>query len=579
MAKGKKIKLLSHSIFEKPFMDSKITTRSVSKKEQYLGHLIGPLGLIFVVNTLAALVEKFFTQQTGAMYGESNIEMIKAMGSKYEIIMTLAKFLAVGFGLLNGWLIQHTKSRQGRFRPWYLIFSFCSIIIGALMFLFAGNNLGESYWYYFFMLLICYHTIGSTFFYLFRDNIVSVATRNPSEKAKLKFIRQMSWTLISGIIIGMLFTMVVLPLWLEKNIKGYPILMIIISIAAIPLLLIEYYYTKERVIEDVADTVGIDNENNIPVIEQIKALFTNKYYVLLTILVTVGGIADNFRGGNVQYFYIKFLLGGAENPMMFTIFQVVTGIPLGIGLFALWPIAKKCGIKNICVAGYSIVFVSSIIGWMFPSNLPIVFIAGFMKQVGLLPHAYIFATLICYAFDDIEYKSGLRLEGLVGVSIVVALQNLIYAPFAGGYESAILKLGFVDAPGVMASDEVKSFMALSFYLFDVLVSGISVILLLFVDVEKKLPKINEELIQRQKDAVLARGEEWIEPEELERIENEKAAAEAEENRIHDLKEKCAKKGLDFDTENQKYLDKKAEKDRKSAEKKAKKEAKAAAKAK
>lgn len=570
----KEISLLNHGLFEKPFMDSKVKTRSVGKKELYLGHLIGPLGLIFVVNTLAALVEKFFTQQTGAIYGESNIEMIKVMGSKYEVVMTVARLLAVGFGLLSGWLIQHTKSRQGRFRPWHLVFGFCSIIIGALMFLFAGDKVGESYWYYFFMLVICYNTIGSSFFYLFRDNIVSISTRNPQEKAKLKFIRQMSWTLISGMIIGMLISMVVLPLWLEKDINGYPVLMITISILAIPFLLIEYFYTKERVIEDVAETVGIEKENNIPLKAQLKALFTNKYYIILTILATVTGIADNFRGGNVQYFYIKFLLGGAENPMMFTLFQVVTGIPLGLGLFALWPLAKKFGIKNVSLAGYSIVLFSSIIGWMFPSNIPVVFVAGFFKQIGMLPHAYIFATLICYAFDHIEYKSGLRLEGLLGVAIVVAVQNAIYAPFAGGYESSILKLGFVDAPGVMANPDVQSFMAMSFYLFDVLVAGTSVILLLFVDVEKKLPEVNSELLRRKKEAVLARGEEWIEPEELERREKEQAEIEGEENRIADLKEKCLKKGLDFEAENNKYLATKAEKERKAAEKAAKKTAKA-----
>ena len=45
--------------------------------------------------------------------------------------------------------------------------------------------------------------------------------------------------------------------------------------------------------------------------------------------------------------------------------------------------------------------------------------------------------------------------------------------------------------------------------------------------------------------------------------------EAEENRVRELKEYCEKKGLDFDTENQKYLDKKAKKDAKKAAKKAK----------
>ena len=150
--------LLSKGLFDKKIMDSRTDSEKVGKKEVILGHLIGPLGTIFVVNTIAALVEKFFTQQTGFMYGTKNVEMIMRMGSAYEVVMTVAKILAVLTGLLNGWLLQKTASRQGRLRPWNLIFGFVSIAVGCLIFLFAGQNIGDGYWYYFFFLLIVYHT-------------------------------------------------------------------------------------------------------------------------------------------------------------------------------------------------------------------------------------------------------------------------------------------------------------------------------------------------------------------------------------------------------------------------------------
>ena len=125
----KTIKLLNRGLFEKPFLDSRVQSRTLSKKEEILGHLVGPLGLIFVVNTIAALVEKFFTQQTGAIYGVENLEMVRVMGHQYEVVMTVTKILAVAWGLFVGWLIQHTQSRQGRFRPWHLIFGLSLIHI------------------------------------------------------------------------------------------------------------------------------------------------------------------------------------------------------------------------------------------------------------------------------------------------------------------------------------------------------------------------------------------------------------------------------------------------------------------
>ena len=557
--KEKRKGLLSGGLFDKPFMDSKANTNSVSTKEWVLGHLIGPLGLIFVVNTIAALVEKFFTQQTGAMYGVNNVDMIRQMGGWYEIIMTTAKVLAVGIGLLNGWLIQKTESRQGRMRPWHLIFGFVSIAIGGLIFLFPGNTLGEGYWVYFFFLLICYHTVGSSYFYLFRDTICSLVTRDPKEKTHIQFIRKMSWTLLSGIVIGMVFNMVVLPMWLEKDINGYPILMVTMSIIAIPLLLLEYFYTRERISEDVAIEHDRLDEKQPSLHQQMKALLSNRYFVILFLIATVSGIVDNFKGGNVQYFYIKFMLGGAENPLMYTIYQVVTGVPLGIGAFAIYPIAKKVGIKNLTVGGYALVLIGSIMGYLFPDQMIPAMVGGFLRNVGWLPNAYIFATLMCFAYDSVEHKSHMRLEGMMGVAVLTALQALVYAPFAGGFESTILRMGFVDVEGIVPSVEVTNFMTLSFYLFDAALAAVVVILLPFVDVEKKLPEINAELLRRKKEAVLARGEEWIDPAEAERIEQGKAAVLREENRIADLKAKCAKKGLDFEAENAKYLAKQAKK--------------------
>ena len=51
------------------------------------------------------------------------------------------------------------------------------------------------------------------------------------------------------------------------------------------------------------------------------------------------------------------------------IYQIVTGVPLGIGAFLIYPISKKVGIKNLTVGGYSLVLIGSIIGWIFPDKM------------------------------------------------------------------------------------------------------------------------------------------------------------------------------------------------------------------
>lgn len=581
----KEISLLSKGLFNRKLMDSRVKTRAVSRKEKIWGHLIGPLGMIFIVNTIAALVEKFFMQQVGLVYpagadGSAN-PLAQAMGNQYQIVVMVARILMVGMGILNGWLLSHTKCKQGRMRPWYLIFSFLTIIIGVLIFLFSPNLMGEAYWIYFFILLVCYHAIGTTYFYTYRDSIVSLITHDPKEKAQISFLRKLCWTIISGIIIGLIVNSVLVPFWLQNDITGYAILLIVLTVCAIPLLLMEYYYTKERVIEDSDAESKEGNSNKVSLKAQLKAMFTDRFYIILIVLMTLQGLLDNFKGGNVQYYYVQYLLGGVSNPSMQMLYSIATGVPVGIGAIAIWPLAKKCGIRNLTLGGYALVLLSSIFGWIFSDNLIVALAAGFLRNIGWLPNSFIFITLLYYAYDDIDFRSHIRVEGLLGVGIVTALQNICYAPVAGGYESILLNMGFVDNLDIMPnpSENIKNFMSMSFYLLDIILAAAFVILLPFVNVEKKMPKISEELLRRKKEVVLAKGEVWLEPEEQDRLEREKAEREHEENRIADLKDLCIRKGLDFETENNKYLAAQAEKQRKweakQAVKKAKQEARAA----
>lgn len=580
----KEINLLSKGIFNSRLLDSRVKTRAVSRREKIFGHLIGPLGMIFIVNTIAGLVEKFFMQMVGLTYpagpdGSAN-PLAQAMGDEYQLVVMIARILMVGVGILNGWLLSHTKCKQGRMRPWYLIFSFLTIIIGVLIFLFSPDLFGEAYWVYFFILLACYHTIGTTYFFTYRDSIVSLITHDPKEKMELSFMRKLCWTLISGIIIGFIVGTVLIPFWLQNDIKGYAILLIAMSVCAVPLLLMEYYYTKERVIEDADAESESGNSNRVPLKEQLRAMFTDRFYIILIVLMTMQGLIDNFKGGNVQYYYIQYLLGGNTNASMQMIYTIIAGVPGGIGAFIVYPLSKKFGIKNLTIGGYALVLIGSVIGWCFPDQLVPALIGGFLRNMGWLPNSYIFIALTFFAFDDIEFRSGLRLEGLLGVGIIGALQSLIYAPFAGGYESALLNMNFIDNLEIMPdpAQNIKDFMTLCFYLFDIILSATVIVLLPFANVEKKMPEINKELLRRKKEAVIARGGTWIEPEEQDRIEREQAAKEHEENRIADLKELCAKKGLDFETENNKYLAAEAEKERKREEKEAIKKAKQEAKA-
>lgn len=552
--------LLSRGLFEKPFMDSRATTRSVTKKELILGHVVGPLGLIMLINTIASLLEIFIMKQMSAAVG-GNVSgaEYRSLGSLYYWIALGTRLLAMPMGLVTGYLMQHTKSRQGRMRPWYLIFGFVAIFTGVLMFLKPVSCSQSSYWVYFYIIYVVYNLLGTSFYYLFNTNIVSLTSRNLVDREKVAYSRKLSWTLISGTLIGMVINSVVLPFVIQpdETLNSFWMLICGLTVLAIPLLLIEYFYTRERVVEDVEETSG--NANNIPIKEQFKALLHDKCYVLLLITSTVGSIADNFRGTNVQYNYVSYVLGGIHDPSLFMVYTILTGVPLGLGAIFVYPITKRFGIRNTTLVGYGIVFAASILGIIFPTNATVAYVAGFLKQVGYIPALYMLGALTVSCFDSVEHSSGYRLEGLLAVGIIGTLQSVLYAPVAGLYEKLLTMVGFNANSTGSQPALALTILGVAFYGIELVCSGINVCVLPFIDLEKRLPKINADLLERKKQAVLARGDEWIDPEELERREREQQLREQEENRIADLKARCARKGLDFETENRKYLEKAAKK--------------------
>ncbi len=569
--KTKPIMLLQGGLFDKSFMDSKVRTRSVTKKELILGHVVGPLGLIMLVNTIASLMEIYIMKQMSvAVNGDVTSSAYRDLGTLYYWMALGVRLLAMPMGIFTGWLMQHTRSRQGRMRPWYLIFGFVAIFTGILMFCKPAPSSNYGYWTYFYLIYLVYNLFGICFYYLFNTNIVSLTSRNIVDREKVAYARKLSWTLISGTLIGMVINSVLLPYVIQpdETLNSFWILICCMTVLAVPLLLIEYFYTRERVVEDVQEMD--ENANNIPVKEQFRALFHDKCYVLLLITAIVGGIADNFRGTNVQYYFVSYVLGGIHNPSLFMTYTILTGVPLGIGAFLIYPITKRFGIRNTTLVGYSIVAAASVLGLLFPTSVPIAYAAGFLKQVGYIPAAYMLGALTVSCFDSVEHSSGYRLEGLLAVGIIGTLTTAMYAPVAGLYEKILTSVGFDANSTGFQPAAALTVLGFAFYGVEFVCSVANVIVLPFIDLEKRLPQINADLLERKKQAILARGEEWVDPEELEKREHEKAEQEREENRIEDLKVRCAKHGLDFETENRKYLAAQEEKARKAAEKAARK---------
>lgn len=90
------------------------------------------------------------------------------------------------------------------------------------------------------------------------------------------------------------------------------------------------------------------------------------YFLLTTVTTSLKNIALPY--------YCNYVLGTYSDGITQTMVSVLGGIPMGIGIFAVCPLAKKFGKKNITVIGFLIFAIGSGVCCLAPTNMGVVLV-------------------------------------------------------------------------------------------------------------------------------------------------------------------------------------------------------------
>lgn len=539
----KEVNFFKKGLFETKFMSSRIKTHAMSMKEKILGFFIGPFGTAALMSIVNSLMELYYTDvfYIDNIFGDNS----------YLILAWVTKIVAIFAGLFFGYIVEHNVSKEGKIRPLLLIGSLIYTFSAFFLFFIPNfaNQALKLVWVYIFNILC--NSIGYTLVML-KINLNTLCTRDQNDRNQVNVLVKISEFMLVGTGVNLTVGAFIHPTFLvnQPAEKWYPVVLIFCIISFI-LSFVHYFYTKERITED-----NKKEENNIPLIKQIGYMFKSKYWVLAFVISFVLACSNNMQGANLNNNFCAVILGGNGENQYTLIYTIMSGVPLGLGLLFIYPLCKKLTIRKTSILFSIIVIISCILGWLFKDNFIGATICYFFTNFGTIPVVYILYSLIYSANDEVEYKYGFRVEGTMALAITTAISNLLSGVFSGVYETGLSSNGYFSDLGISNPASVKNWIYFTKYVVMIITYLIIAILLVFLTIEKNLPMMQEAIEERHKKEALERGEVYISPEELKQKELEENAKIAEEWRIQDLKEKCAKKGLDFEIENQKYLTKK-----------------------
>ena len=477
------------TLLDRKLFQSRVHTAEVGRKEKWLGYLLGPAGALLLNAVLATYLNVYYTDV---------LKLTRVWGGAFLVVFPiLSKIVDAVTNVVMGYIIDRTHTKEGKARPWLLLSAPLLTITGILLFTVpSGSETVQVIW-----VMVSYNLFYSfayTIFNMSHNLMVPLSTRNITQRGSLSVFNQIATIMMSGILVALVFPMVIMPMiGVDKG--KWITLMCALSILALPLTLLEYYFTKERV---TLEERNVGMEKTVPFARQLRAIFTDKYMLIIYAYFLIYTFGTSIKNLSLVYF-CNYVLGTYNDGVTQTMISVIGGIPMGIGIFAVWPLAKKFGKRNVTLAGFILYAIGGAICWAFPTNMTIMLIGQFIKNIGGLPCAYVFMALFADVLDHLEWKTGFRSDG-VAMSVYNIIAVAMVGVCTGVFNGLLGSAGYI-APeivnGVTVAAEqsatVKGVITFGFVGLEVFTGVILAVLLVFLNVEKGIEKKQAEIKARE----------------------------------------------------------------------------------
>lgn len=407
-----------------------------------------------------------------------------ALGLNPAIIGSIMIFSRIFDGIsdiLMGFVMDHTKSKHGKARPWLL---WLALPIGiSLILMFCVPQMGDFGKYVY--IAITYNLVTTVLYTAINipyGALTSLMSRDQDERMVINIFR-MTMAQIGSLLINAFTLPLVNTLGGSAHQKSWILASVIYGFIAMALFLLCFFKTKERV--KVANIQPV--EKKLSFVSSLKICIKNdQWLILVAIWVTMSfGMA---MGMGVGTYYAKYILGNenlAGFLMAISILPVVLIMPL------LPQVIRKIGKCKVAIIGGIIGTIGQLMMAINPTGFMWLVVCSVIKGIGQAATA---GTMFAMIADTIEYghwKTGIRTEGMLYSSTTFGAK--IGAGVGGAAAMAILgAAGYNGLLATQGAEVLLSLKALYIYVpavFLAIMTG----LYFFYKLDKIYPQVIKEL--------------------------------------------------------------------------------------
>lgn len=464
-------------------LNSLTDLKHVKASEKWFGYLIGPAGPLMLNAIFASYLNLYYTDVWN---------MTPYLGGMFLVVLpVISKILTSLFMLVMGQVLEHTSHRAGKARPWLL--RAAPLVSGTGILLFLIPKASE--WVQMLWVFLSYNLFFSfsyTIYSMSHSMLLPLSTRDPEERGRLSVFSNISQVAVAGILASLLFPVLVLPR-LGTNKAMWILVMGLCSVIALPMIILEYLYTRERITEE--QPKGEAKKELAAVSEQFKMAAKNKFWVMIMIYFMINTIGTNFRTISLIY-YCNYVLGNYNDGVTQALVNAVGGFPMGIGMLLAWPLARKFGKKNCILAGTLLMVIGGCVCLIAPGNMTVVLMGQIIKNTGAVPASYLLLALFSDVLEHVEYTAGVRLDGIsmsiynviltVGNGVCLSIFNLILSRL--GYLAPVFDAAAGITKAQAQNPAVQSFFVFGFVGLEVILGIVMAVILSRLNVEKEISR-------------------------------------------------------------------------------------------
>ena len=346
------------------------------------------------------------------------------------ILMMVSKLLDGITDILFGTIMDRTKSKLGKARPWML---YGQIGVSASLFLvFCIPSMSQTMQYvYFFVFYTAYNAIFFTANSIAYAALAAKITKNSGERVQIGSIRFIFATFTTLIIAYNTMGMV-------ENFGGgaHGWRMVALIFAILGLIINTFSVLMVKEVPDEIQESNVDEVKNIKsqkmsFVNSFKLLLKNPYYIIILSIYLINYIYSGITQGAGIYFMTYFM----GDPALLGTFSLVSLIPVMI-ILALTPtLVKKCGsMRKLNLIGR---IISLIMGCVFVvaalnKNLPLMLASAFFRNMAGGPLTGTLNALVAETSDYTYRTQKTRIDGMMFSCSSIGVK------LGGGIGSAIL---------------------------------------------------------------------------------------------------------------------------------------------